>query len=345
MYDYKIIIMKRRTNSNEEETFHQSLVLSEQDDQFEQDCRDIEKDLIKLQKYIHEIKKLTQQVGSNSDGFKTRKALYNTREDALVFSKSLHEKLTLLGRPASLSQSMYASSTTASRDKDHHIIYKKKLSSEYRALLTQLQLTERQSKETETRHKLSKIVTEKDNNDGLGNNCVDSNSISDDEPLVKSLVLVKATGTEKLKKDQEITELLIEDENAESLENIEKEVAELSTIFNELNQLVLSNDMIIAEAHNNIAQAEAHVAHGMKELKTASSYAMYGLTLAGATIGGFVGGPLGVLAGAKTVAGVGAFVGVGLGLGAIGAWGSRKFLRKSNDEAITQLIEQAPLKK
>ncbi|XP_072572953.1 syntaxin-17 [Paramormyrops kingsleyae] len=98
---------------------------------------------------------------------------------------------------------------------------------------------------------------------------------------------------------------------AESWESLEEDLQELNGLVNEFSELVHSQQGKIDSIEDNISRAAGNVEEGTQSLGKAAKYKMAVLPLAGALLGGVVGGPLGLLAGFKAV-GVAAAVGGGL---------------------------------
>ncbi|XP_048881554.1 syntaxin-17 [Brienomyrus brachyistius] len=98
---------------------------------------------------------------------------------------------------------------------------------------------------------------------------------------------------------------------AESWESLEEDLLELNGLVNEFSELVHSQQGKIDSIEDNISRAAGNVEEGTQSLGKAAKYKMAVLPLAGALLGGVVGGPLGLLAGFKAV-GVAAAVGGGV---------------------------------
>ncbi|XP_051262491.1 syntaxin-17 [Dicentrarchus labrax] len=97
---------------------------------------------------------------------------------------------------------------------------------------------------------------------------------------------------------------------AESWDNLEEDLKELSGLVTEFSLLVHSQQGKIDSIEDNVNTAAANVEEGTKSLGKAVGYKMAVLPVAGALLGGVLGGPLGLLAGFK-VAGVAAALGGG----------------------------------
>ncbi|XP_031155027.1 syntaxin-17 [Sander lucioperca] len=97
---------------------------------------------------------------------------------------------------------------------------------------------------------------------------------------------------------------------AESWDNLEEDLKELSGLVTEFSLLVHSQQEKIDSIEDNINTAAANVEEGTKSLGKTVGYKLAVLPVAGALLGGVLGGPLGLLAGFK-VAGVAAALGGG----------------------------------
>ncbi|XP_030014486.1 syntaxin-17 [Sphaeramia orbicularis] len=97
---------------------------------------------------------------------------------------------------------------------------------------------------------------------------------------------------------------------AESWDNLEEDLKELSGLVTDFSLLVHSQQEKIDSIEDNVNTAAANVEEGTKSLGKAVGYKLAVLPIAGALIGGVLGGPLGLLAGFKA-AGVAAAVGGG----------------------------------
>ncbi|CAJ1062175.1 syntaxin-17 isoform X1 [Xyrichtys novacula] len=97
---------------------------------------------------------------------------------------------------------------------------------------------------------------------------------------------------------------------AESWDNLEEDLKELSGLVTEFSLLVHSQQEKIDSIEDNVNTAAANVEEGTKSLGKAVGYKLAVLPVAGALLGGVLGGPLGLLAGFKA-AGVAAALGGG----------------------------------
>ncbi|XP_054637883.1 syntaxin-17 [Dunckerocampus dactyliophorus] len=108
----------------------------------------------------------------------------------------------------------------------------------------------------------------------------------------------------------QLPEIPAEENAAESWENLEEDLKELSGLVTTFSVLVHSQQEKIDSIEDNVNTAAANVEEGTKSLGKAVGYKLAVLPLAGALLGGVLGGPLGLLAGFKA-AGVAAAVGGG----------------------------------
>ncbi|KAF3691897.1 Syntaxin-17 [Channa argus] len=97
---------------------------------------------------------------------------------------------------------------------------------------------------------------------------------------------------------------------AESWDNLEQDLKELSGLVTDFSLLVHSQQEKIDSIEDNVNTAAANVEEGTQSLGKAARYKLAVLPVAGALLGGVIGGPLGLLAGFK-VAGVAAALGGG----------------------------------
>ncbi|KAI1894146.1 hypothetical protein AGOR_G00112810 [Albula goreensis] len=125
---------------------------------------------------------------------------------------------------------------------------------------------------------------------------------------------------------------------AESWETLEEDLLELNGLVNEFSELVHSQQAKIDSIEDNVEAAAVNVEAGTRSLGKAVKYKMAVLPVAGAVLGGVVGGPLGLLAGFK-VAGVVAAVSGGL-LGYVGGNAIQKNRRANVDQQLQQLSQQ-----
>nr|XP_057940481.1 syntaxin-17 [Doryrhamphus excisus]XP_057940482.1 syntaxin-17 [Doryrhamphus excisus]XP_057940483.1 syntaxin-17 [Doryrhamphus excisus] len=108
----------------------------------------------------------------------------------------------------------------------------------------------------------------------------------------------------------QLPEIPTEENAAESWENLEEDLKELSGMVTTFSALVHSQQEKIDSIEDNVNTVAANVEEGTKSLGKAAGYKLAVLPLAGALLGGVLGGPLGLLAGFKA-AGVAAAVGGG----------------------------------
>ncbi|XDB53228.1 hypothetical protein AB1E18_006751 [Capra hircus] len=102
------------------------------------------------------------------------------------------------------------------------------------------------------------------------------------------------------------------DQNAaESWETLEADLIELSQLVTDFSLLVNSQQEKIDSIEDHVNSAAVNVEEGTKNLGKAAKYKLAALPVAGALIGGVVGGPIGLLAGFK-VAGIAAALGGGV---------------------------------
>ncbi|XP_033848334.3 syntaxin-17 [Acipenser ruthenus] len=131
------------------------------------------------------------------------------------------------------------------------------------------------------------------------------------------------------------------DQNAaESWETLEEDLIELNGLVNEFSEVVHSQQEKIDSIEDNVNSAAANVQEGTKNLGKAAKYKLAVLPVAGALIGGVVGGPIGLLAGFK-VAGLAAAVSGGL-LGYAGGNLIQKNRKTRIDQDLKQLSISCP---
>ncbi|XP_056300139.1 syntaxin-17 [Pseudoliparis swirei] len=125
------------------------------------------------------------------------------------------------------------------------------------------------------------------------------------------------------------------DQNAaESWDNLEEDLKELSGLVTEFSLLVHSQQEKIDSIEDSVNTATANVEEGTKSLGKAVGYKLMVLPVAGALLGGVLGGPLGLLAGFK-VAGLAA----ALGGGALG-FASGKLVQKHRKARVDEQMKQ-----
>ncbi|XP_004600319.1 syntaxin-17 [Sorex araneus] len=127
------------------------------------------------------------------------------------------------------------------------------------------------------------------------------------------------------------------DQNAaESWENLEADLIELSQLVTDFSLLVNSQQEKIDSIEAHVSSAAVNVEEGTKNLGKAAKYKLAALPVAGALIGGVVGGPIGLLAGFK-VAGIAA----ALGGGVLGFTGG-KLIQRKKQKMIEKLASSCP---
>ncbi|XP_051922081.1 syntaxin-17 [Hippocampus zosterae] len=110
----------------------------------------------------------------------------------------------------------------------------------------------------------------------------------------------------------QLPEIPVEESAAESWDNLEEDLRQLSGLVSSFSVLVHSQQEKIDSIEDNVNTAAANVEEGSKSLGKAVGYKLAILPLAGALIGGALAGPLGLLIGLKT-AGAAAVGGGALG--------------------------------
>lgn len=127
------------------------------------------------------------------------------------------------------------------------------------------------------------------------------------------------------------------DQNAaESWESLEADLVELSQLVTEFSVLVNSQQENIDSIEDRVSSAAVNVEEGTKNLGKAAKYKLAALPVAGALIGGVVGGPIGLLAGFK-VAGIAAAIGGGV-LGFTGG----KLIQRKKQKMMEKLTSSCP---
>lgn len=127
---------------------------------------------------------------------------------------------------------------------------------------------------------------------------------------------------------------------AESWDNLEEDLKELSGLVTEFSLLVHSQQEKIDSIEDNVNTAAANVEEGTKSLGKAVGYKLAVLPVAGALLGCALGGPLGLLAGFKA-AGVAAALG-GSALGFAGGNLVQKHRKARVDLQMKQLTAPPP---
>ncbi|XP_059423914.1 syntaxin-17 [Carassius carassius] len=129
-----------------------------------------------------------------------------------------------------------------------------------------------------------------------------------------------------------LPEISPEQNAAESWDSLAEDLLELNGLVNEFSTLVHAQQEKIDSIEANVSIAAANVEEGTQSLGKAARLKMAVLPVAGALVGGVLGGPLGLLAGFK-VAGVAAAVGGGL----LGFAGGNLIQRKKKERIDLQL--------
>ncbi|XP_017175856.1 syntaxin-17 isoform X2 [Mus musculus] len=128
-----------------------------------------------------------------------------------------------------------------------------------------------------------------------------------------------------------------QDQNAaESWETLEADLIELSHLVTDMSLLVSSQQEKIDSIADHVNSAAVNVEEGTKNLQKAAKYKLAALPVAGALIGGVVGGPIGLLAGFK-VAGIAA----ALGGGVLGFTGG-KLIQRRKQKMMEKLTSSCP---
>ncbi|XP_077069930.1 syntaxin-17 [Siphateles boraxobius] len=127
-------------------------------------------------------------------------------------------------------------------------------------------------------------------------------------------------------------EIPSEQNAAESWDTLAEDLLELNGLVQEFSTIVHAQQEKIDSIEANVSIAAANVEEGTKSLGKAARLKLAVLPVAGAVVGGVLGGPLGLLAGFK-VAGVAAAVGGGL----LGFAGGNIIQRKRNEKIDLQL--------
>ncbi|XP_051012161.1 syntaxin-17-like [Acomys russatus] len=127
------------------------------------------------------------------------------------------------------------------------------------------------------------------------------------------------------------------DQNAAASWNkLEGDLIELSHLVTDLSLLVNSQQEKIDSIVDHVNSAAVNVEEGTKNLGKASKYKLAALPVAGALIGGVVGGPIALLAGFK-VAGIAA----ALGGGVLGFTGG-KLIQRRKQKMMEKLTSSCP---
>ncbi|XP_063055737.1 syntaxin-17 [Engraulis encrasicolus] len=121
---------------------------------------------------------------------------------------------------------------------------------------------------------------------------------------------------------------------AESWGSLEEDLLELSGLVNEFALLVHAQQEKIDSIEDNVSVAAANVEEGARSLGKAASSSLAVLPMAGALVGGVLGGPLGLMAGFKL-----AGVATALGGGIIG-FASGNMIRRRKRERVEVQLQQ-----
>lgn len=138
----------------------------------------------------------------------------------------------------------------------------------------------------------------------------------------------------------QLPEIPADQSAAESWDNLEEDLKELSGLVTEFSLLVHSQQEKIDNIEDNVNTAAANVVEGTKSLGKAVGYKLAVLPVAGALLGGVIAGPLGLLAGFKA-----AGVAAALGGGALGFAGGnlvQKHRKARVDIQMKQLTAPRP---
>ncbi|XP_008578740.1 PREDICTED: syntaxin-17 [Galeopterus variegatus] len=170
---------------------------------------------------------------------------------------------------------------------------------------------------------------------------------NDEETLLQPLTRSMTVGgtfhtTEAEASSQGLTQIyalpdIPRDQNAaESWETLEADLIELSQLVTDFSVLVNSQQEKIDSIADHVNSAAVNVEEGTKNLGKAAKYKLAALPVAGALIGGMVGGPIGLLAGFK-VAGIAA----ALGGGVLGFTGG-KLIQRKKQKMMEKLTSSCP---
>ncbi|XP_017383293.1 syntaxin-17 isoform X1 [Cebus imitator] len=162
-------------------------------------------------------------------------------------------------------------------------------------------------------------------------------------PLTRSMTVGGAFHTTEAEaSSQSLTQIyalpeIPQDQNAaESWETLEADLLELSQLVTDFSLLVNSQQEKIDSIADHVNSAAVNVEEGTKNLGKAAKYKLAALPVAGALIGGMVGGPIGLLAGFK-VAGIAA----ALGGGVLGFTGG-KLIQRKKQKMMEKLTSSCP---
>ncbi|XP_036996691.2 syntaxin-17 [Artibeus jamaicensis] len=127
------------------------------------------------------------------------------------------------------------------------------------------------------------------------------------------------------------------DQNAaESWETLEADLIELNELVTGFSRLVNSQQEKIDSIEDHVNTAAVNVEEGTKNLGKAAKYKLAALPVAGALIGGVVGGPIGLLAGIKMLG-----VAAALGGGVLGFTGG-KLIQRRKQKMMEKLTSSCP---
>ncbi|XP_069100060.1 LOW QUALITY PROTEIN: syntaxin-17 [Pleurodeles waltl] len=129
-----------------------------------------------------------------------------------------------------------------------------------------------------------------------------------------------------------------DDQNArESWQTLESDLMDLSKLVTEFSEIVHSQQVKIDTIEENINMAAVDVEEGTKILGKMAKMNVVALPLAGAFLGGVIGGPLGLLAGLK-VGGIAAALGGGI----LGFTGGKLIQKKKENNIQKELYASCP---
>ncbi|KAM6183201.1 syntaxin-17 [Erethizon dorsatum] len=143
-------------------------------------------------------------------------------------------------------------------------------------------------------------------------------------------------GSQSLTQIYALPEIPRDQSAAESWETLEADLIELSQLVTDFSLLVNSQQEKIDSIADHVNTAAVNVEEGTKNLGKAAKYKLAALPVAGALIGGMVGGPIGLLAGFK-VAGIAA----ALGGGVLGFTGG-KLIQRRKQKMMEKLASSCP---
>ncbi|XP_004645283.1 syntaxin-17 [Octodon degus] len=143
-------------------------------------------------------------------------------------------------------------------------------------------------------------------------------------------------GSQSLTQIYALPEIPRDQNAAESWETLEADLIELSQLVTDFSILVNSQQEKIDSIADHVNTAAVNVEEGTKNLGKAAKYKLAALPVAGALIGGMVGGPIGLLAGFK-VAGIAA----ALGGGVLGFTGG-KLIQRRKQKMMEKLTSSCP---